>query len=440
MAFKDFGSASAYLESLVPVNIKSFFGIKRILALLNLMGNPQDSYATVHVGGTAGKGSTATIIAKILQCSGYKVGLHVSPHLEDMRERAQVNGELMTKSEFVDLVNRIKPYIERVSKQYKYGVPTYFEALLALTFQHFKDSNVEIAVIEVGLGGTLDGTNVIEPKVAILTNVGLEHTEVLGNTVEEIARDKAGIFKKGADIVSGVTQPSVVKIVDNKARKLHCDLLLIGRDIRYNILDIGLSGTVFNLEVMGLSFKGLTTSLLGEHQVINAALAISAVLKLSNKGFNVKESDIRSALLGLEVPGRFEIIGKNPTVVLDCAHNPTKTRALVTALKEYYPKKDIYVVFAVKKDKNVKLMLKQLSHIARAFYFTRFSSFTDFGIRMAREPRNIPQVPNIKCMKITDPRKAYTRAMTDAGKNGIICITGSMYLVGELRTFIRMAH
>ncbi len=260
------------------------------------MGNPQSSYPTVHVGGTAGKGSTSTFIAGILQQSGYKVGLHVSPHLEDIREREQVNGNIMTKVRFVTLVKYIKPFIEQTAMMYPYGLPTYFEAMLALAFEHFRNENVDIAVIEVGLGGRLDGTNVITPKVAVLTNVGLDHTEILGNTVEKIASDKVGIFKENIDLVSGVTQPSVITIVENQAQKMHCRLDLLDKQIFYIKLRSDGGNTAFDFRFGNLIYKNLVMPVLGEYQIANAALAIAAVLKLNKNGFNISENNIRSAL------------------------------------------------------------------------------------------------------------------------------------------------
>ena len=433
MGFRNFGLAKAWLESLIPLDAGASFGLERIRALLAVMGNPQESYATVHVGGTAGKGSTATIIARILQDSGYRTGLHVSPHLEDIRERGQVNGKLMTKREFVDLVNRIRPCVEQTARQHGYGMPTYFEVLVALALQHFKDKMVDIAVIEVGLGGRLDGTNIITPKVAVLTNVGLDHTEFLGMTVGKIARDKTGIFKEGIDIVSGVTQQEVVRIVKDKARDMNCRLDLLGRDIRYDVKHRGLDGTVFDLRLNGLSMANITTPLLGVHQVTNAAVAIDAVLKLNGYGFSVGEKGIRSALRGMSIPCRFEVIRENPTVVLDGAHNPMKTGTLVKALKQYYPGRRISIVFAVKKDKNVAQMLRLLSGISKRVYLTRFQTMTDFGQRMSMEPESIPRIPGMKYEVLEDAGDAYRKAVEESGRDSVICVTGSLYLVGELR-------
>lgn len=437
MTFKNFKSAKIYLESLIPVGAKPAPGLDRIKALLDIMGNPQNSYPTVHVGGTAGKGSTTTIIAAILEQSGYKTGLHLSPHIEDVRERAQVDGRFMSKAEFIRLVNYIKPYIEQTSKIYSYGMPTYFEALLALAFQHFKDSKVDVAVIEVGLGGTFDGTNVIYPKVAVLTNVGLDHTEILGKTIMAIAKDKIGIFKKGIEIVSGVTQPSVVKLVKASARYNNCRLDILGRDITYDIKRFDLKGTVFDLRFNDLSIFNITTSLLGEHQVVNAAVAIDAALKLNKYGFCIEEKSIRSALRSISIPGRFEVVKKGPIVVLDGAHNPMKIGVLITALKQYYTGRNISIVFAVKKDKNAMKMLKLLSRISKTVYLTKFEAITDFGQRMSMDPKSIPRISGVKYEVLENADDAYRKAIKNSRKNDVICVTGSLFLVGEIRTLIQ---
>ncbi len=436
MEFKGFAEAKAYLELLIPKDNKLTFGLERIRALLGLMGNPQSAYPTIHVGGTAGKGSTSMIIAGILQQAGYSVGLHVSPHLEDIREREQVNGKIMSKTDFLNLVNYIKPYLEQTAERYPYGMPTYFEAMLALAFEHFRKSGVDIAVIEVGLGGRLDGTNVITPKVAVLTNVGLDHTEILGNTVEKIANDKVGIFKEGIELVSGVMQPSVITIVENQAKKMNCRLDLLGRQISYTRLPSASGMTAFDLRLGSSAYKNLVMPILGGYQIANAALAIDAVLKLNRQGFRIGEKEIRATLQKMKLPGRFEIVNTKPVVILDGAHNPMKISALAKALEEYYPNKCINFVFAVKSDKNTAEMLRVLSKIANKFYFTKFEAVTDFGQNMSKNPDELLSLTTSKCEAFKDSAEAYKKAISEAEAADVICITGSLYLVGELRTMI----
>ncbi|MCL4375732.1 bifunctional folylpolyglutamate synthase/dihydrofolate synthase [Candidatus Marsarchaeota archaeon] len=433
MEIKTFSEAKAYLESL-PFNKKSNEGegLGRMSALLQLMGNPQNAYPAVHIGGTAGKGSTSTMIASMLMRSGYKVGLHISPHLEDMRERAQVNMRIMSKPAFVRLVNNLSVYSECLSRRSGWGLPTYFEALLALSFQHFKEAGVEIGVIEVGLGGRYDGTNVILPKVAIITNVGLDHTEILGDTVDEIATDKSGIIKPGISVISGALQPSVVKILEKKSKEERADLKLLGKDIIYNIKTID-EGTRFDLITENKRYTGLTMSILGEHQVANAALAISAVLALKSHGFKASERSVREGLLHLNIPGRFEIIMKNPEVILDGAHNPMKIEALVKTLKARLRGRSLKVIFAAKKDKNVNEMIKALAPLSSKFYFTAFESNTDFGRRMSYNPAYLSSL-SAGSESFDNFGQAWKKALSESSTDDVICITGSLYLVGEARS------
>ena len=359
MPIKDFESARTYLESLIPKEREDYerIGLGRMRSLLDAIGNPQDSYPTIHVGGTAGKGSTATMIASILRSAGYRTGLHVSPHLQDIRERMQVNGKFIGEKEFVGLVLKIKKGVEEAEKESGYGRPSYFEALLALSFECFRVEKVEVAVVEVGMGGRLDGTNVISPKVVVLTNVGLDHMEVLGDSIEKIASEKAGIFKKGIDVVTGVTQPSVLKIVDDTAASLGCRVEHLDREIKAGKVRRSEGGFSFDLAIGGKKHEGIHLSLMGLHQVGNAALAIAAALRMNDHGFSVDDNQVREALDKIVLPCRFEIVRRNPTVILDGAHNPMKMKSLVDALASNYRGRRIAFVFAVKKDKNVKEMV-----------------------------------------------------------------------------------
>jgi dihydrofolate synthase/folylpolyglutamate synthase len=435
MQIKDFETARAYLESLIPEKKEDYEKIElgRMRALLKEMGDPQDSYPTVHVGGTAGKGSVATMISKIMESAGYRAGLHVSPHLQDIRERMQVNGRFPKEGEFVDLVLKVRGCVEKVEKGSKYGKPSYFEALLAASFENFKRERVDIAVVEVGMGGRLDGTNVITPRVVVLTNVGLDHTEFLGDTVEEIAHEKAGIFKRGVDIVSGVTQPSVVDIVRENADELGCRLDLLGREIGYDRVKMRKTGSMFDLKVGGDRYHDVELSMFGSHQVSNSVLAVCAALRLNAHGFVVGERDFRRALSRISVPGRFEITRQRPIVIMDGAHNPMKTEALARTIGELYPGRKIFFVFGVKRDKNVKEMVDRLSKIAAKFYFTSFQSTTDFGKSMSYDPDDLKRFTDADCEAVRDSAEAYGKALREAGPGGIVCVTGSFYLIGELR-------
>ena len=278
--------------------------------------------------------------------------------------------------------------------------------------------------------------NVISPKVTVLTNVGLDHTEFLGNTTEKIAREKVGIFKRGIDVVSGVTQPRIIKVVEHTAQSLSCDLDLIGRELTYDNVRQTEKGMEFDLKIKERQIKNIQLSLIGVHQVCNAALAIDAALKLNDEGFLIKEDVIRGALSKITIPCRFEMVRRRPIVILDGAHNPRKMGSLRAALDATYPGKKVTFIFAAKKDKNIKKMINKLSPIASKFYFTTFGSTTDFGRRMSYTPAELERISGVTSEKNLDSLGAYRLALTGARKEDIICITGSLYLTGELRAAI----
>ncbi|MDP3725102.1 MAG: folylpolyglutamate synthase/dihydrofolate synthase family protein [Nanoarchaeota archaeon] len=428
MRIHSYNSAVRYLESLIPDPAKKRQGnmrLERIEHLLRLIGNPEKSFKSIHIGGTSGKGSTAYITAAILKEAGYNTGLHLSPHLEKINERLQINGKLISDKEFTNLVAWIKPYVKQVEKEGEYGAPSYFEVLVAMSFEYFKRKKVEIAVIEVGLGGTLDATNVIHPLVAIITNVGLDHTEILGNTVEKIAREKAGIIKEGIEVVTAATQKSVLGIIKKCCKEKHARLTIIEK--RPNVPPL---------------------RPIGEHQKVNAACAIMAIKKL---GFKVSETAIERALLHVQIPGRFEVIEKlkKPTIVLDGAHNPAKMRALVDTLRQFFAKRKITFVFAAKKGKDAEAMLRLLAPLAEKFYFTRFQATTDFGKNQSMNPEELGKIlkkinRSIQTETSQNSKKTFYKIVADSKRNfqlstfnfQLICVTGSLYLVGEARKLL----
>ncbi|MDE1861064.1 MAG: bifunctional folylpolyglutamate synthase/dihydrofolate synthase [Candidatus Micrarchaeota archaeon] len=428
-----------YLESLMGKERDKdrTAGMRRMNALLDEMGDPYRAYPTVHVGGTAGKGSTSMMLAEMLRNSGFRTGLHVSPHLEDIRERMQVDSKFMTEAEFADLVDYLRPVVERVRRAGGCGWPSYFEVLLAITFEHFKRKKVDIAVIEVGMGGKYDGSNVIKPYVAVLTNVGLDHTEYLGDTVERIAMEKVGIFKGGIDVLTGVDQPSVIRIVEDAARDEGCTLFRLGKDIQYRQVEFRKSSMKFDLEFEGKKYDNIILGALGEHQVRNASLAFSAAARLRNHGIQIRESTARETLREIRLPGRFEALGRNPTVIIDGAHNPMKMHALSETLRRFYRPKTLKTVFAASKTKDIANMLEIIGGLTDQFYLTRFQAATDFGRKMACDPEELREKTDIRSMTFDDAPAAYEEAVRDAGANGTVCITGSLYLVGELRTYIK---
>lgn len=498
-------NAVKYLESFIPtpeMKHPGKLGIKRMRYLVKLLGNPQNAYPIIHVGGTSGKGSTATIIASILSTK-YKVGLHTSPHLVKINERIRIfsrgplaeiaRGPLMkdiSDKEFIELINDVYPAIKKVEES-KQGKPSYFEIVTAMAFLYFKKEKVDIAVIEVGMGGRFDATNVIKPLVAVITNVGLDHTEILGDTVEEIARDKVGIIKSGTPVATGVRQPSVIEIVEKICMEKEAPFSLLVPSPRgstfahpqggfkafsYKIKKITSAGSVFDY-FGDQTYKNLKLSLLGEHQVENAVLAIRAIellrksaevsslfcapLKLApyNNNARGRESaqkasfpaDLDSISKGLKqafIPGRLEIVHKRPTVILDGAHNPDKMKALVIAIKDIFPDKRIIAVVAIKSGKDAQGILKEILPICHEIIFTKFRLTTDLGDTFSYTPAELKKVISRGPLAISarspliksDPVSAVEEAINSTNPDDIILVTGSLYLVGEIKKVLSIKY
>lgn len=434
--------ALQYIESLTP-NAKTGkreYKLDRVNKLLELMGNPQESLKFIHIGGTAGKGSVSYLCAKILQEAGYKVGLHISPHIDRLNERIQFQGEYIPNKEFAELVGWIRPKIEQVGREHD-GMPTYFEAIVAMAFEHFKRKKADVAIVEVGLGGTLDATNVITPLVSVVTNIAFDHRGILGWTIGAIARNKAGIIKEGVPAVTGATQKDALEVIEKKAKKEHAPLTLIGKDTKMKLKNSSVDGLVLDVKTEKNEYKNLKTPLLGEHQVLNIATALTALEKAGLK--KATKSVVRRALKEIRIPGRLETFhietpyGKK-TFILDGAHNPKKMESLAETFKKLFPKKKITFIIAIKKGKNQTGTMRKITPMARKIYFTQFLATTDFGKNKSKSARSL----SLKARKISrsikrritkDYREALHLAVEEYPKDDIICVTGSLYLVGEIR-------
>jgi dihydrofolate synthase/folylpolyglutamate synthase len=409
--------------------------LERMRRLLALLGDPHIGLPVLHVGGTAGKGSTATIAAALLTAAGYHTGLHTKPHLTRVNERIVVNGMPINDDDFRALIEEATPAARAVS-------PTWYEFTVALALLHVRRVAVDIAVIEVGLGGTWDGTNVVQPLVAVLTNVGLDHTEILGDTVEEIACDKVGIIKPGCTAITGVTQTSVQKIVYDHSTRLGIPLWRLGHEIELAVWhDPERDAGTFDVSVQGRpqwNHQRLRLGLLGEHQMTNAALAIAAVHALEAHGMTVSDGTIRQTLPTVRIPGRLEVVAEHPTVVLDGAHNPDKVDALIAALGEYFTFTRLIVVAAFTRRHDSAAMLARLAAVVDHLVLTTFTMYADFGPGQAVPPKEVAAQyaalqPRGTWSIEPDPLGAVAAARAMAGPDDLICVTGSLYLVGTVR-------
>lgn len=434
----------SYLESFLPSEQYHYpkeQGLERMKEFLRLLGNPHLAYPTVHVVGTAGKGSTATLLAHILTCGGYKTGLHISPHLQLIQERMQVNGQFASTAVLIKIIEeKIKP-MDEVMKKGPFGPASYYEHYWALSFLYFRKTGVDIAVVEAGLGGTWDGTNALKPILGILTTVGLDHTEILGASVEEIAQDKVGVVRPHIPIVSGVAQKSVTAILKKRCQEEEAQVYLLNRDFSYFIKEINTKGTHFDFTMRDTNYSNIHLSLVGKHQVDNASLAIAAGLILRTYGFAISKQSIRQALETATMPGRLELVQSKPLVLLDGAHNPDKMYALSLALSLYRAKKKIGIV-AFKKGKNIDAMLALLLPYLDHLIVTEFSVAIYAG-RQGSMPVEeiIPIVQKLVTRhKLTITIESEARAMQAVEKGlkrakaeDMILVTGSLYLIGEVR-------
>lgn len=441
--FSTFEEANKYLETLIPKEYKSTEALKleRIQYLLRLLGDPHKNFKSIHIGGTSGKGSVAYILSQLLVGQGIKTGLHISPHLQTIRERMQINEDLISEKDFVALVSEIKPLVEKTEKDLGRKKPSFFEATVAMAFKYFSDQKVDLAVVEVGLGGRLDATNVVNPILSIITNVDLDHTAILGNTVEEIAKEKAGIIKKDVPVISGAHQLAVKNIIANKALENKSETYFINDKFNYVVKSVDMSGVNFNFSWLKLDKKSFTIPIPSLFQIENTSLAFAAIESLKNQGFDIDDGKISKSLSSLKIPGRFEIVDKNPLTILDGAHNPAKVKALLYSLHRLSGQRKYIFLIAFKKDKDIPDMIDTLARHAKAFVITEFSRTTDMGRQFTANVNDIEQILSEvnfsgKVLIEKNSAKAFQKAKKLSNKENPLVVTGSLYLIGEIRDIL----
>jgi len=424
MKLRTFAQAEQFLTLYIPKNSQQKFsgelGLKRTKYFLHLLGDPQNKLKVVHIAGTSGKGSTCYLISSLLYAHGFKVGFHQSPHLTDVRERFQINNKIISKKEFIFYLKKIIPIINTVG-QTSYGSLTYFEILIGLAFVIFFEKKVDYAVIETGMGGWYDGTNVVDrrDKVTVLTKIGYDHMEILGKTLPEIAFQKAMIINNNSQVISIYQQPSAKKIIQQVAEKKQAKVFFVGKNNRF-------------------SFK---LNLIGDYQRENAGLALAAVNFLGQRDeFIILQENVKKVFEKAHFPGRFDIRKiKGKTVVFDGAHNPQKMEAFTNALKEKYPKRKFHFLIAFKKGKDYQSMLRHLVPLASKITITSFFVDSQELIQLSENPEAIRE--SLEKMRfrnyriINQPEKAFKLALEM--KKEIVVITGSLYLLGEIYRLIK---
>ena len=416
------------------------FDLEHMRVLLGALDHPERQFPGVLIAGTNGKGSTAATLASILQASGVRTGLYTSPHLVRINERIRINGEEISDDEFALLHDMVDRTAERLVGEGELPWhPSFFEMLTAIAFEYFSRKKVDVAVLEVGMGGRLDATNVIEPQISIITDISLDHQKFLGNTVTEIAREKAGIIRRGGVVVTLPQQPQANDVIGNTILDLEAQAVSavsyvppVAPSTEYHVTNSESGHAVFRypLEVMGKRIS-VETALVGRHQLRNVALAIAAAEELSNRGFAISPDSIERGIRETHWPGRFQVIpaaNGAPEYVLDVAHNPAGAWALRSTLSGAYEDRPFTFVFGAMRDKAISEIAEILFPLAERVIATRADnprSATSPEIREAAAHTSvaIEDAPNVAA--------ALERAQTLAGLTGVVVVTGSIYIVGE---------
>ncbi len=421
-----------YVEAIEYLyNLKIYgmsLGLERIEHLLSELGSSHKDLNAIHVTGTNGKGSVCAMLHSILHSAGYKVGLFTSPHLVSFEERIVVGRERIPKNEICGFVEEIKPIAESMVESKKFDHPTFFEIVTAMAFEHFRKENVDFAVLEVGLGGRLDATNVVTPLVSVITTVALDHTHVLGKSLEEVAREKAGIIKPKVPVVTGIDDETILSLIKNVGKERKCQVHATKERGKYILKNANLEGQIFDLEDKGERYKDLKIRLVGEHQLKNAQIALITLKVLEERGIAISEESIREGFERTTWPGRLEIISHNPTIVLDGAHNPAGMNALNSTLQELFEGKKLTLVIGMMRDKDIPGIVREIAYLADNIIITRpdMDRAADPKI-IATEVRKYSD----KVMIIEKVANATEYAINNTAYDDVICISGSIYNVGE---------
>lgn len=422
--YMNYPDTISYLFGLRKFGIK--LGLNNIRSLLKQLGDPQKRLRCIHIAGSNGKGSTAAFLLSILKHSGYKTGLYTSPHLIDFTERIRLNDREIQRAEVVRLTRKIRA----ICKRSGLNNITFFEFVTALAFKFFEQESADPVIVEVGLGGRFDATNVIKPLLSIVTSISMEHQLYLGRTLSDIAREKAGIIKKKVPVISAVQPPQARNYIRNKCNKLDSPLYQLGQDVASRKL----SPAKFNYNGLHLHLKQLQCGLLGDHQIRNASLAITACEVLSDKNFHITAKGIAAGIQKTVWPGRLEIIRRNSNIVLDGAHNPAAWKALRKAIETYFQSKRIFLLLGVMDDKDISRMIHILAPLAYAIIFCRPN------MERAAKKNLLEQRIHFSIKKkvfwVEKPSFAIDKALRMASKQDLICVTGSLFVVGEIRQYL----
>jgi dihydrofolate synthase/folylpolyglutamate synthase len=422
-------SQDAYRKSLDYLyHLEKFgmiFGLTQVEKILNAIGNPHKEIQAIHIGGTNGKGSTAAMMSSILQKEGYRVGLYTSPHLVRFTERIRVNGKEIGEEEVAGLTQWMREEIESAGIAPSF---TFFDFTTAMALHYFNQNSVDLAILEVGLGGRLDSTNVVDPLISVITNIAKDHEEYLGKTILKIAREKAGIIKKRRPLITAAMQPQVLRLFSKICHEKRASYLRVGKEFRY----VWKGDEDFDYEGLDRKLWGVHLNLKGFHQIVNATTALGAMEVLDDLGYRVSTEAMVDGLREVAWPGRLEMVSASPRVILDGAHNPAGALALQESLRKEFQFEHLILLVGIMKDKDSRSMLHLLAPLADTIILTRPHT------ERAAPPLSLKKALGRSGKKAEieeDLKKAIDRGLFLTQEGDLLCITGSLYTVGEARTY-----
>ena len=428
---KTYSQALDYIYSFVDYSLTrnlryspEKFDLKRMRSFLELLDKPQQNYRVVHVAGTKGKGSTAAMIASILSASGYKTGFYTSPHMIDFSERIRIGDDLISHKEITDYVNQLEPEIKKVPEL------TTFEIITGMAFKYFSDSKVDFGVIEVGMGGRFDATNVVKPQISVITSISFDHMKVLGKTLKKIAFEKAGIIKENIPVIVSKQKSSPLNEIKRIARERKAKMIYAPDLYRIETRSNSLEEQKFTLMKAKESFVDISIPLLGDHQIDNAMTAYACIEELIKQGVKIGSDAVSEGFKNIKWPGRFEIINRKPLVIIDGAHNLDSFRKLSETIKKYLPEKKIILIFGASEDKAVESMLEIIQPLIKILIITR-----------SEHPRamELNKVENIaKSLDLTfvvegNIKNAVGEALVHSDDKTAIIASGSIFIAGAVK-------
>lgn len=408
--------------------------VQRETQLLETLQSPHVNYPVIHIAGTKGKGSTAATLAAILQSAGLRVGLYTSPHLESVRERVQINGTIISEADFAAHIQRLAHFIQTMDSL------RWFEAVTALAFDYFAAQKVDIAVIEAGMGGRRDATNVVTPILSIITSLSFDHTHLFGKSLPDIAAEKAGIIKRGVPVITAPQPDAALNVIRQVASRQSAPLTVVGTDVPFKLAPPSLQGQTIELASDNKTTEQYSTRLIGHHQGLNTAVAITAIVHLRRMGWAIENHMMHNGLRSIQWQGRFEVLPTVPLVVLDAAHNPASIAYFIETLITLFPEKNIRLIFGASADKNFEAMLGHfLGRVKQVILTQAGSGRAAVPIDLATTAQKVgfaaAQVTVIEKLAM-----ALDIALQNANIDDLIAITGSVYIVGEARALLTTAR